>query len=243
MKKTRLLSVLLLALLLIAAGCAAGGTQEVYEQSTEPFSQQDVADILQGLETVGDYVNAMDPTNYSWFFIGEATGETQLTLNNPDGRIAIRFKTPDGTIGGLVEGESEQLPAEILELKAIAVSIEWLNEYFSAIPTIRGIEVGAPEEKVLSGFLRNGDGDVMYTIEDINKEADESWIADWAFVGGKLVPKGGSGGFYEWDTLVYGWCALTGPEEWKEYYKLEYQLDGDAVRSIRLEIQGDELDE
>ena len=189
-------------------------------------------------------MDAVEPTNYSWFFIGEATGETQLVLNNPDGIVEIRFKTQSGSIAGEAEGESEQLPDDILSLPATVTAIEWLNENFVAIATIRGIDVGANKEKVLSGYLRTGnDADVMYTIEDINAQADMSWIAEWAIVGGRFIPKGGSGGFYEWDTLEYGWCELTGPDVWKEYYKLVYELDNNVVRSIRLYIEGDEKED
>jgi len=232
--------VLLCALIVLAAaaGCS-GKAPEAYEQSQEPFTAADVTDVTEGFETLGDYVDAVSSTNCSWFPVG-SNGETVLTLNNPDGRVSVRIKTPDGTVLGAAEGETmDSLPGDLLSLSAVLTSIEWLNDQFSAIAPARGIGVGSSQEKVLSGYLRKS-GEEMYTIKDLNAQADQQWIAEWAFVGGRFIQKGG---FYDFDTIEYGWCELNGPDEWKEYYNLFYDLEDGKVVSIRLYIEGDEADQ
>ena len=49
MKRYRSLSIIMLVLLMLLVGCT-GGTTEVYEQSTEPFTIDDVTGILGGLD-------------------------------------------------------------------------------------------------------------------------------------------------------------------------------------------------
>lgn len=213
---------------------------ERYEQNTVPFTAADVSSVLQGFETVDDYVKAVKPTNFEWFYIGDTTRETQLTISNPDGRVMLRFVAKDGKIGGNAEGQAMELHSDILALKASVVGIEWLTADFAGIPTVRGLRIKDSRKKVQSAFLYKGPGDVLYTIADLNANADKSWIADWAFVGGRFLYKGQEGGFNDYDVLEYGYCVLESKQAWKLYYNLLFDLEGGKVRSIRLYIEGDE---
>ncbi len=216
-------------------GCSR---QQATKQSTEPFSAQDVSAILTGKNTVADYINAIKPENYSWAYLGNEAKQTQLTIQSKGGNLIVCVLTKDGTIGGDSDGEATTLPDEVKALAATVTGIEWTSKEYG-IPAIRGVNIGDSKEKVLASYLRKGTDNTMYTIKDLKAEADESWIADWAFVGGRFIPKGG---FYDYDTLEYGWCELKDAKAWKLYYSLSYQMENNKVRGITLYIEGDETD-
>jgi hypothetical protein len=223
-----------LALMGFAAGC--GAPKEQYEQSTQPFREQDVAQVIEGLQTVGDYVDAVSPSNYEWFYIGDVTGETQLTLHNPDGMVALNIIAPGGVISGMAEGVADELPADILLLEGSLAAIEWLSPRFLAVPTVRGVNVGDSKDKVLAAYLRVGSASALYTLDDLG-DVEGGIVADWAFVGGRIIEKGG---FYDFDTIEYGFCTPLEANVWKQYYNILYDIEDDAVRSIRLYVEGDE---
>jgi len=229
----------LLLLVSVLAGCA-GKPTEKFTQSTVPFSVEDVTAILQGKSTVADYVNAVHPTGFSWDYLGELTKQTQLTMQCNGGTMTICFVAENGTVDGKAKGQDTELPEEIMGLSATVEAIEWLSKDFTGIPMVRGIAIGDSKEKVLASFLLKGtDEKQLYTIEDLNAQANRDWIADWAFVGGRFVEKGD---FYTYDALEYGWCELKGKEEWKLYYNILYDLVENKVHSVRLYIEGDERD-
>jgi hypothetical protein len=239
MKRTACLLLALMLAVFYIGGCA-NAQREKYEQNMQPFSGADVAVILQGKNTVADYVNAVQPVRFSWSFLGLATRETQLIIQCSGGTLTICFVTEDGTIGGEADGEDVDLPEEIMGLPATVMAIEWLSVDFTGIPVVRGVSIGDSREKVLSSYLRKGpDAQTMYTITDVNAQANGDWIADWAFVGGRLVRQSD---FYAYDALEYGWCELKSAKAWKLYYTIYYDLQNDKVHSVRLYIEGDEKD-
>ena len=216
-------------------GCSR---QQPVKQSTEPFSVQDVSTVLSNRKTVSDYIAAIKPDKYSWAYLGNEAGQTQLTMECKEGNLIVCVLTKDGTIDGDSDGEASALPEEVKALTATVTGIEWTGKSFG-IPTLRGVNIGDDKQKVLAGYLKKGSDTAMYTIKDLNAEADASWIADWAFVGGRFIPKGD---FYDYDTLEYGWCELKDAKAYKLYYSLSYQLEGDKVHGITLYIEGDETD-
>ncbi len=229
-----------LALLCVLAGCQTQPEQlpEKLPQSTEVFRVQDVTAVLPAGRTVADYIQAVKPNKFSWVFLGNDAKQTQLTMQATGGNLIVVVQAQKGVINGKADGDAVTLPQAVLALNAAVTGIEWMSRDFG-IPTVRGVNINDNREKVLSSYLRKGSADAMYSLKDVKAEAEQSWIADWAFVGGRFIAKGG---FYDYDTLEYGWCELKGASDWKLYYNLSYQMENDKVRAILLYIQGDETD-
>ena len=97
----------ILSILLVASPVALA--------SAAPFTQADVEDISEGLASVGDYVDALAPTSYSWVYQGAATGATYLTMRTDSdgtelGEATIALYVEGELIDGQETGERETLP-------------------------------------------------------------------------------------------------------------------------------------
>jgi hypothetical protein len=231
MFKHRCLAAILSLLLVASPGALA---------SAAPFGLADVQDISEGLTSVGDFVDALAPTSYSWVYQGAATGATYLTMHTDAngselGEATIVLYVEGELIDGQETGERETLPEGLEKNDAWLVGARWMSADY-ALPAIRGVKPGAAEGDVVKAFFSNSAEEPSYTIQAINPDVDETWV-----INGGTVPIGGSVNRFEDGSkaFVYGWCTPDYPEEWREYYALTYTIPTDTVASIELSYATD----
>ncbi len=204
-------------------------------QSTLPFTDGDVQDLL-GSMTITEAIDWLSPTSVSWSFMGEATGETEITLNCDGGSVSLLVNAPEGSAlsGDGEDGENEPLsaiPPELMQEEVYVVGASWDDPEFTLFP-IRGVQIGAPEEEVLRAFLvdREGDsGDLIYGIEALNPDADDSWATEW--IGGHWFAEEGDEYAH---GIEYVWTNLESPDDWHVYYFLRYYTEDNVVTKISL---------
>ena len=244
---------LLLAALLLASGCSAPAEPptepaetpapavdpepvtdpEPSADSRPPFTyESDVEPMLSGLTVLG-VMEAIDVQSVSWYYEGDATGTTRLTLDGDSGWVELSVMAPEGSELYASDDENqspELVPEELYQDDAVIAGAGWGEPGFALSP-IRGVDVGASEQDVLDAFLcEDPAGDVFYGLEALNPQADESWLTDPdGFIGGRRYatdPEWGS----VTEGIEYSWTNLEEPGEWHWYYQLRYELaDGEVV--------------
>lgn len=183
----------------------------------------------------GDYVNALNPREFSWEYEGDATGNTYITMFTYDavdtllGSVTVVVTAEEGLIFDAEDGRGGILPDEVMALPAWLAEAEWLDESYP-LPAIRGVNIGAHSEQVVAAFYSHGEETPAYDAKDINPAVDESWELDeYQLIGAEAEIELG-----EEPIFRYGWATLNEPEEWREYYTLEYTLLDGLVESIVL---------
>lgn len=211
---------LALAVLLALAPWMGGSAQAA---SAKVFSLADIETATVDLKTVDDYVKAVNPVSYSWVTI-DVTGLTHISMEGEHGSVTVTVDLEGKGIGGRdsYENYKKALPARVRKLAAEVDGATWENGSF-AIPTPRGVQVGASKSAVLKAYKNlNGKNGVLYSGKSINSKAQASWWAD-NFIGGHIIDEEGV------TVIEYVNCSpFSGPseDEWREYYTLRYYLDG-----------------
>ncbi len=119
-----------------------------------PLNADDVKQITEtGFTTMGEYVEALKPTFYSWYYEGDATGVTYFDLEVPGGGVTLSVSdVPDyqDDDQGL-EGVSE-LKGDVLTKEATLVGASWETEQLSFVFLPRGLKLGDSKEKLEQAF-------------------------------------------------------------------------------------------
>lgn len=115
-----------------------------------PITQADIDAITHNNhETVQSYIDDFKPTEYSWFFEGEATGNTVFTMTVPGGNISIIVadaKNYQDDEKGLVG--SDKLEGDVLQKSAALISTYWEDATFDKIALPRGLKLGDTKEQL-----------------------------------------------------------------------------------------------
>lgn len=169
-----------------------------------PFSAADIAEMRNnGMTTVNDYITALNPSEITWYFEGEATGCTCFTLIVDGGSVtlsvvdAIGYQDDEAGYDG-----ATSLSGDVLDLEASFIGANWETEALSAVKLPRGLKLGD------------------------SKSAIEATLSDVEFI--ELAPDE-SEDIYD----VAGSCLLTLPEGdedgWHEYFGIDFFLKDDVV--------------
>ena len=208
------------------------------EMIPAPFTAQDIADITSALHTVGDYVQCVSPTAYICNIGGPMSGmnEVVLALRTDDtkgealGFAMVAFTADGKVLEQIPPGEFDVLPEAILSLEARLVEAWWMSDAY-ALPTIRGVKVGAAAQDVVQAFFSRNPELPEYTITDLNPAVDETWnIREGALIGAEASTEPGENNTSS--LYSYGWCNLNNANEKRTYYSLEYGVRKGSVFSI-----------
>ena len=204
----------------------AGG--EEYEQSNQPFESEEIYTLFSGFETVQDYIDFLSPINYSWHYLGDATGETQIYMDTLSGTLSVIVYREDGEFAQESDPlGNAQLPEDSLELSAHLASIEWCDVDY-VIPYIRDVALGDPLEKVLAAFLNNSDGsdNILYDATAINAAAQGEY--DDYMIGGRIIEEKNPDIYYRLAVpyVEYNWSNKAFEKDaWGTYWSLYYEID------------------
>lgn len=179
-----------------------------------PLTMDDVELIVHGeYETVQDYIDAFAPTEYSWYYEGEATNTTVFTLGATLGGISLAVadakkyqNDEEGFIG------ADALKGDVLEKPAELVGVYWEGAGFDKLPLPRGIKLGDSKEKL------------------------QATIGNMAY--GSLEP-----GEYEenYDETASYTITLEadGAEGWKQYYAFDFFLSEGKIAQVQMQYYTD----
>ncbi len=115
-----------------------------------PITKEDIDAITDNsYKTVQDYVDAFEPTLYTWFFEGEATGNTVFTLTTTGGTVSISVadakKYQDAETGFL---GTDKLEGDVLSKDARLVGVYWEDASLDKLALPRGLKLGDTKEKL-----------------------------------------------------------------------------------------------
>lgn len=232
-----LVLILLLALLPFSAHAA-----EFPEEAPTPFTVEDVYQITEGLTVVGDYVMLLSPTNYAWWFEGEATGISYLTLINETedeilGITTLALYAEEGLIEGAPDGIALSLGEETMAREAWLTDAYWAHADY-ALPLIRAVGLGAAASDVVAAFHSESPDMPDYGLDALHEDAASARIFRDAFfiLGGQRLTDEETG-----ETIYhYGWCShLEEEESWREYFSLDYIIAEERVQAIILSYSAD----
>lgn len=173
-----------------------------------PLNKEDIDKITHsGYETMQDYIDAFQPTEFSWAFEGEATGITTFTLAVQGGNISLSVvdaKKYQDDEKGLVG--SDKLEGDVLGQPAELTSAYWEDASFDKLPLPRGLKLGDTKEQL------------------------QSAIGELEFA--SLEP-----GEYEEDYDETAGCMLSIPadgSEWQIYYGFDFYLKEGKLNQAQL---------
>lgn len=200
----------------------------------------DITSLTKGWEIVQDYVTALTPISYQWHYMGEATGSTILTLHCHGGNVLVSIYTGNGFINQTPEGEANTLPPEILAQEATLAGVQWQDPDFKQIPPIRGVQINDSKQDLLQHFLRTDPNNhILYDISALNPKADSSWIHnEWVFIGGRIMPQEEKNDSFD-EIIEYVYSDLQTPDQWREYYILQYYIKQGIITGITLAYDTD----
>lgn len=119
-----------------------------------PIAKEDIDAITHsGYETVQDYIDAFQPTEFSWAFEGEATGITTFTLAVQGGNISLNVvdaKQYQDDETGLVG--SAKLEGDVLSKQAELIGAYWEDATFEKLALPRGLKLGDTKEQMQSAI-------------------------------------------------------------------------------------------
>lgn len=119
-----------------------------------PISREDIDFVANtGLTTMGDYIDALKPLEFSWFFEGDATGNTLFTLTVEGGSVTLLVRDAqdyqndeEGLVG------ATQLSGAVLGQAAKLLEAYWDGEAFTLIKLPRGLKLGDTKEQLLTAI-------------------------------------------------------------------------------------------
>lgn len=173
-----------------------------------PVGGTDIQQIQNtGLTTMGEYIEALKPTGFSWYYEGDATGITEFLLTVPGGDVSLRVDNAldyqDDDQG--LEGASS-LSGDVLNLQARVVGASWDGPELTLVKLPRGLALGATTEqlKAAIGGLEFVEMDPEEPEEDFTQAAS---------------------------------CELMIPEDedaWHEYYGFDFFLKDDKLAMAQM---------
>ena len=146
----------------------------------EPFCYNDVSSIASHLNTLGDFVEKLQPTSYRWdAFDYEKKGCISVSLTSDSGSVTLDVKPLNAgnaayTIDGKTSGSENTGSitgwdwfAENKEAGCNIASITWKSSRFAIAP-VRGIDVGSTLADVTDSYLCvNGGATTLYKASDV----------------------------------------------------------------------------
>ncbi len=220
---------------------ASGGSPSA-SQSEEPFVLADIEGLL-GDVTIEEAINLLRPTAVSWDDMTEATGGTDMTFHCAGGTATFNVRVEEMDEQFQVAADDQKLSVlrpGITEQEAVLSAAMWNDEAF-ALPTVRGVRIGATEEEVLRAFYMGEiHGDTIYDVTAINPRADLSWYKEYEFVGAR---------YYQAEEpnpdplrtygMQYAWANMDGKDDWRTYHYLTHWMNDGVVTSIQLSTSTD----
>ncbi len=119
-----------------------------------PLAKEDIDQITHsGYETMQDYIDAFQPTEFSWAFEGEATGITTFTMAVQGGSISLSVadaKQYQDDEAGLVG--SAKLEGDVLGKPAALTGAYWEDATFEKLSLPRGLKLGDTKDQLQSAI-------------------------------------------------------------------------------------------
>lgn len=198
---------LTLAVCLVLLFCATGALAEVL-----PITKADIDQMCNtGMSTLQEYVDALKPTEYTWYFEGAATGATCFTLIVPGGSVSLQvldaedYQDDDQGLEG-----ATSLSPEVLKLAASLCGASWESDAMGFVFMPREIKLGDSKEKVLSSI-----GELELTEMAVGEGEDDEEL--------EVDPETDEAPGDDYDEVAS--CQLTLPEDpnqWHEYYGFDF---------------------
>lgn len=194
-----------------------------------PVSYTELKRCMQVLPgaTLGDYVDKLSPTSYSWSGDGVVYPKTVITLNGEMGQInLIMDESPFGPLSGNDVASTLYNRIKVGTVSEIS-KIVWKTDGFIDYP--RGIGIGSTLDNVLNAFgitqiQQNGliyDNDIVYADEG----SEESDYADHPIIAARIYVN--SVGNTVMEFLAYEGHASN-------YCLLTYLFTGEKISAITL---------
>lgn len=199
------------------------------ETKVNPISYSEMMRTLSVPEkaTLGDYVNLLSPTDYSWSGEGVAYPKTIITLNGENGQISVIMdESPFPPLSGEAAASTLYNRIKVGTVSGIT-KIVWKKDGLIEYP--RGVGIGDTLDSVLNAYgiteiQKNGllyDNDTVYADEG----SEESDFADHPIIAARIYTN--SVGNTVMEFLAYEGHASN-------YCLLTYLFTGEKISSVTL---------
>ena len=178
-----------------------------------PLSMDDVNELIHDdHETVQDYVDDFAPTEYNWYYEGDATGTTVFTLGVPGGGISIAVyeavnyrDEEEGFIG------ATELKGDVFQKQAELVGAYWEGPEFDKLPLPRGLKLGDTKQQLQATI-----GELVYSSLEPG-EFEENYD----------------------ETASYTLTLKAPDSDWQWYYAFDFFLNEAKIAQVQMQYYTD----